>query len=96
MTITRKLGYLQYTTKKIADIINGKLWQLYQDTAIEQLLLDSRKTYAAGVSLFFAFFPRSFSAPRRFSSGTTAFLVIPSQLIIANVFGAVNCRSGIH
>ncbi|MCW3116619.1 MAG: UDP-N-acetylmuramoyl-tripeptide--D-alanyl-D-alanine ligase [Chitinophagaceae bacterium] len=45
---------MQYTTKKIAEIVNGKLLQLYHDAGIEHLLLDSRKTYAAATSVFFA------------------------------------------
>ncbi|MES1221192.1 MAG: UDP-N-acetylmuramoyl-tripeptide--D-alanyl-D-alanine ligase, partial [Bacteroidota bacterium] len=43
-----------YRVKKIAERIAGKILQLHQDTAIEHLLLDSRKTYAAPASVFFA------------------------------------------
>ncbi|MGC4037505.1 MAG: bifunctional UDP-N-acetylmuramoyl-tripeptide:D-alanyl-D-alanine ligase/alanine racemase [Chitinophagaceae bacterium] len=39
---------------QIAELINGRFLQFYQDTIIEQLLLDSRKTYSASASLFFA------------------------------------------
>ncbi|MES1214155.1 MAG: bifunctional UDP-N-acetylmuramoyl-tripeptide:D-alanyl-D-alanine ligase/alanine racemase, partial [Bacteroidota bacterium] len=45
---------MQYTTKQIAEIVNGKLLQFISDAAIELLLLDSRKTYAANTSVFFA------------------------------------------
>lgn len=45
---------MSYTIKKIAEVINGKLLQLHQDVAIENLLLDSRKTYAVSSSVFFA------------------------------------------
>ncbi|MEJ0103464.1 MAG: bifunctional UDP-N-acetylmuramoyl-tripeptide:D-alanyl-D-alanine ligase/alanine racemase [Bacteroidota bacterium] len=43
-----------YTIKKIAELVNGTFLQLYQDSPIEHLLLDSRKTYAAAASVFFA------------------------------------------
>jgi len=45
---------LAYTFKKIAELVTGKVLQVYQDAAIEHLLLDSRKTYAAATSVFFA------------------------------------------
>ena len=54
MEINRKTGSLQYTTKKIAEIVKGRILQLHQDSSIEHLLLDSRKTYAAASSVFFA------------------------------------------
>jgi Alr-MurF fusion protein len=49
-----KPSALVYTIKKIAELVNGKILQLYQETVIEHLLLDSRKTYAAATSVFFA------------------------------------------
>ena len=54
MSINRKTGSLQYTTRKIAEIVKGSLLQLHQDSSIEHILLDSRKTYAAASSVFFA------------------------------------------
>jgi alanine racemase len=45
---------LAYTIKKIAELVGGKILQLHQETPIEHLLLDSRKTYAAASSVFFA------------------------------------------
>ncbi len=43
-----------YNLKNISSIINGKPLQIYQDTFIEHLLLDSRKIYSPSTSLFFA------------------------------------------
>lgn len=43
-----------YTARTVATIVNGELLQVHEDTIIEQLLLDSRKTVSPSTSLFFA------------------------------------------
>lgn len=43
-----------YTASVIASIVNGELLQCHQDTAIDHLLLDSRKIFSPATSLFFA------------------------------------------
>lgn len=45
---------MTYTASIISSIVNGELIQLHEDTAIEQLLLDSRKIVSPSTSLFFA------------------------------------------
>ncbi len=45
---------MAYTIKKIAEQVDGKILQECHETVIEHLLLDSRKTYAAATSVFFA------------------------------------------
>jgi alanine racemase len=43
-----------YTSSVVTSIVNGELLQLHQDTAIDHLLLDSRKIFSPSTSLFFA------------------------------------------
>lgn len=45
---------MQYNTKNIAAIIDGKILQLHHESIIEHLLIDSRKVYSSPTSLFFA------------------------------------------
>jgi alanine racemase len=45
---------MEYKLEKISSIINGKSLQVYQESFIEHLLLDSRKIYSPSTSLFFA------------------------------------------
>jgi alanine racemase len=51
---------IQYRTKDIASIINGKILQLKENMLVEHLLIDSRKLYSPSASLFFAL-----TGPRR-------------------------------
>jgi len=44
----------EYNIKNIAAIVEGKILQLYRETMIEHLLIDSRKVYSSSTSLFFA------------------------------------------
>jgi len=44
----------EYNIKNIAAIVDGKVLQLYRETMIEHLLIDSRKVYSSSTSLFFA------------------------------------------
>jgi len=44
----------EYNIKNIAAIVDGKILQLYRETVIEHLLIDSRKVYSSSTSLFFA------------------------------------------
>ena len=44
----------EYNIKNIAAIVEGKILQLYRETVIEHLLIDSRKVYSSSTSLFFA------------------------------------------
>ena len=45
---------MEYNIKNIAAIVEGKIMQLYRETMIEHLLIDSRKVYSSSTSLFFA------------------------------------------
>ena len=45
---------MEYKTKNIAAIIDGKILQLHRESIIEHLLIDSRKVYSSPTSLFFA------------------------------------------
>ena len=45
---------MEYNIKNIAAIVDGKILQLYRETMIEHLLIDSRKVYSSSTSLFFA------------------------------------------
>jgi len=45
---------MEYNVKNISAIVDGKVWQLYRETVIEHLLIDSRKVYSSPTSLFFA------------------------------------------
>ena len=45
---------IQYRTKDIISIINGKALQLNENMQIDHLLIDSRKVYSPAASLFFA------------------------------------------
>ena len=45
---------MEYKTKNIAAIIDGKILQLHHESIIEHLLIDSRKVYSSPTSLFFA------------------------------------------
>jgi alanine racemase len=45
---------MEYNIKNIAAIVDGKMLQLYRETMIEHLLIDSRKVYSLSTSLFFA------------------------------------------
>jgi len=45
---------MEYNIKNIAAIVDGKVLQLYKETMIEHLLIDSRKVYSSSTSLFFA------------------------------------------
>src|ERR1043166_9711877 len=45
---------MEYKFGNIHRIVGGKILQLYQETVIEHLLIDSRKVYSPDTSLFFA------------------------------------------
>jgi len=45
---------VEYNLKHINSIVGGKILQLYQQTLVEHLLVDSRKVYFPAASLFFA------------------------------------------
>ena len=38
---------MEYNIKNIAAIVDGKILQLYRETMIEHLLIDSRKVYSS-------------------------------------------------
>jgi len=45
---------MEYKVRNIASIVDGKILQLFIETAVEFLLIDSRKLYSPSASLFFA------------------------------------------
>ncbi|HEY2722959.1 MAG TPA: bifunctional UDP-N-acetylmuramoyl-tripeptide:D-alanyl-D-alanine ligase/alanine racemase [Chitinophagaceae bacterium] len=50
----KKKKMTEYRTTHIASVVGGKNRQLFRETAIEHLVIDSRKLYSPEVSLFFA------------------------------------------
>ena len=45
---------MEYKVRNIASIVDGKILQLFVETPVEFLLIDSRKLYSPSASLFFA------------------------------------------